>query len=180
MDEQAVARPLLKADLARGLKERLALYIAGRTADLGDDDVRTGVLADLVDEVLYLAGDVGDDLNGLAEVLAAALTVEDIPVDLAGGKVRVAVEILIDEALIVPEVEIGLSAVLGDIDLAVLVGAHRAGVDVYIRVELLRCNLEAACLEQTAERGRGDTLAKTGHNAAGNENILSHNDHPPQ
>ena len=59
MDEQAVARPLLKADLARGLKERLALYIAGRTADLGDDDVRTGVLADLVDEVLYLAGDVG-------------------------------------------------------------------------------------------------------------------------
>ena len=180
MDEQAVARPLLKADLPRGLKEGLALDIAGRTADLGDDDVRTGVLADLVDEVLYLAGDVGDDLNGLAEVLAAALTVEDIPVDLAGGEVRVAVEILVDEALIVPEVEIGLSAVLGDIDLAVLVGAHRAGVDVYIRVELLRCNLEAACLEQTAERGRGDTLAKTGHNAAGNENILSHNDHPPQ
>ena len=49
-----------------------------------------------------------------------------------------------------------------------------------LTLELLCGDLEAACLEQTAERGRGDTLAKTGHNAAGNENILSHNDHPPQ
>jgi len=47
-------------------------------------------------------------------------------------------------------------------------------------VDLARGALGAARLEQTAERGRGDTLAKTGHNAAGNENILSHNDHPPQ
>src|SRR6478736_6737376 len=44
-------------------------------------------------------------------------------------------EVLVDEALVVPDVEIGLGAVLGHEDLAVLEGAHRARVDVQVRVE---------------------------------------------
>ena len=39
VDEQAVAAPLLQPDLADRLNEGLALDIAGRAADLGDDDV---------------------------------------------------------------------------------------------------------------------------------------------
>ena len=35
-------------------------------------------------------GDVGDDLNGLAEVVALAFLVQNVPVDLAGGEVGVA------------------------------------------------------------------------------------------
>ena len=46
-------------------------------------------------------------------------------------------ERLVDEALVVAEVEIGLGAVVGDEDLAVLVRVHRPGVDVDVRVELL-------------------------------------------
>ena len=37
-----------------------------------------------------------------------------------------AVEVLVDESFIVPEVKIGFNAVLGDIHLTVLVGTHRA------------------------------------------------------
>ena len=120
-----------------------------------------------------------NDLHGLAEVLAGALLVQNVPVDLASGEVGELVEVLVDEALVVAEVEVGLRAVVGDIDLAVLERAHRAGVDVDIRVELLRCDLEAAALEQSAERGRGNALAQTGDNAAGHENVFCHSSISP-
>ena len=46
-------------------------------------------------------------------------------------------ELDVDEALVVPEVEVGLAAVVGDEHLAVLEGVHRARVDVDVRVELI-------------------------------------------
>ena len=55
------------------------------------------------------------------------------------------------EALVVAEVEVGLGAVVGDEDLAVLERAHRARVDVDVRVELQERDLEAAVLEQRAD-----------------------------
>ena len=67
---------------------------------------------------------------------------------------------LVGEALVVAEVEVGLGAVVGDVDLAVLVGAHRAGVDVDVRVELLQRDLVAVAFEQRADRGRGQALAE--------------------
>ena len=52
------------------------------------------------------------------------------------------------EALVVAEVEVGLGAVVGDEDLAVLVRAHRARIDVDVRVELHVRDPQAARLEQ--------------------------------
>ena len=43
----------------------------------------------------------------------------------------------VGEALVVAQVEVGLRAVLGDEHLAVLERAHRARIDVDVRVELL-------------------------------------------
>ena len=117
---------------------------------------------------------MGDHLHGLPQILAPALLVQHVPVDLAGGEVRVAVQILVDEALVVAEVEVGLGAVLGDVDLPVLIGAHGTGIDVDVGVELLRGDLQPARLQQTAERGRGDALAEAGDHAARHENILCH------
>ena len=54
----------------------------------------------------------------------------------------------VGEALVVAEVEVGFAAIVGDVDLAVLVRAHRAGVDVDVRVELLQRDLVAVSLEQ--------------------------------
>ena len=61
---------------------------------------------------------------------------------------RVAREVLVDEPLVVPEVEVGLGAVLGDEHLAVLERAHRARVDVQVGIELLGLHAEAARLEE--------------------------------
>src|SRR5262249_6341699 len=80
-------------------------------------------------------------------------------------------EVLVDEALVVADVEIGLAAVLSDEDLAVLERAHRSGVDVQVRVELLRLDTQAAGLEQTAERRRDDPFAERRHHATRHEDV---------
>ena len=70
MDVAAVVAALLQTHLTDGLKEGLALDIAGGAADLGDDHIGFGGGSQIVDIALDLIGDVGDDLDGLAEVSA--------------------------------------------------------------------------------------------------------------
>ena len=115
---------------------------------------------------------MGDDLHRLAEVLAAALFIQDIPVYLARGQVGIFIEVLVDEALVMAEVEIGLGSVLGDKDLAMLQRTHGAGVDVDIRVELLGDDLISLLLEQTAQRRGDDALSEAGHDTTGDKNVL--------
>ena len=62
VDEKAVLAPDLKRDLTRRLDEGLGFDVADGTADLGDDDVRVGVSADVIYKVLYLVRNMGDDL----------------------------------------------------------------------------------------------------------------------
>ena len=45
-------------------------------------------------------------------------------------------QLKVDESLVVAQVEVGLAAVMGDEDLAVLVRRHGARIDVQIGVEL--------------------------------------------
>jgi hypothetical protein len=60
----------------------------------------------------------------------------------------------------VAQVEVGLGPVVEDIDFAVLVRRHRAGVHVDVRVELLEANLKAPTFEEHADRGGGEPLAE--------------------
>ena len=162
----------LRAQLADGLEERQALDVADRAADLDEHDVDVARGRDAQDAALDLVGDVRDHLDGRAEVLALALAADDGVVDAARGRVRGARGVLVDEALVVAEVEVGLGPVLGHEDLAVLVRRHGARVDVDVRIELLHADLEAARLEQRAERGGGDALAERGDDAARDEDVL--------
>ena len=124
VDVEHVVAPDVLPELADRLQERQALDVADGAADLDDDDV--GVARHPADGRLDLVGDVRDDLHGAPQVVAAPLLLDDREVDLAGGDVVVAGHPRRGEALVVAEIEIGLAAVVGDEDLAVLVGAHRA------------------------------------------------------
>ena len=72
------------------------------------------------------------------------------------------------------QVQVGLVTVLGHEDLTMLEGAHGTGVDVQIRVGLLHRYFVATRLEQTAQRGRGNTLAQGRNHATGYEHMLGH------
>ena len=161
----------IAAELADGLDERDDLDVADGAADLDDDHVDV-LGAEGADALLDLVGDVGDDLDGLAQVVAPALLGDDRRVDPAGGGVGALVEVLVDEPLVVAEVEVGLTAVLGDEDLAVLERVHGARVDVDVRVELAHGHPEAAALEQPAQRGGGEALAQRRRHPTGEEDVL--------
>ena len=172
MDVEHVLGAGLATELADRLEERQRLDVADRTADLADHDVAVGLLGRAADSLLDLVGDVRDDLHGLAEVVALPLLAQDAVPDAALGVVRVPQQVLVEEALVVSDVEVGLGAVLGDEDLAVLERAHRARVDVQVRVELLDVDLQAARLQQPAERRGGDALPQRRDDAPRDEDVL--------
>ena len=168
-----VLPPDLVAELPDRFQERQDLDVADRAADLGDHDVDV-VGGERVDARLDLVGDVRDDLHRLTQVLAAAFLREHRLVDRTRGRVRLARERDVDEALVVAEVQVGLALVVGDEHFPVLERVHGAGVDVDVRVELLHRDPQPATLEQSPERRGREALPQTGRNTTGHEDVLGH------
>ena len=165
------------AQLADGFEEGQRLDVADGASDFDDHDVHRSAVGrggDAAGGGFDFVGHVRDHLHGFAEVIAAALARNDLFVDAAAGEVVGLRERRVGEALVVAEIEIGLGAVVGDEDLAVLEGAHGAGVDVEIRVELLQRDFEAAAFEQAADARRRDSLPQRGNHATGDEYIFGH------
>src|SRR5688572_3468976 len=158
MDIDRVVAADVEAELADGFEEGHALDVADRAADFDQDDV--DVLGRGANRVLDLVGDVRNDLDGAAEVITTPLLLDHRKVDLAGGPVAVAARHHAGEALVVPQVEVGLGPVVSDVHLAVLVGAHRAGVDVDVGVELLERHGVAVVFEEPPDRRRRESLAE--------------------
>ena len=172
MYEQTVFSARFKRYLPRRLNERLGFDVSDSAPDLSDDYIGIRPSAYAVYKFLYLIGYVRDHLYGRAKILAPALLVEHVPVDLAGGKVRIFVEILVDEAFIMSEIQIRLRAILGHIDLSVLERAHRSRIHVDIWVHFLSSDFKAARLQQPSERSRSDALSESRDYASCNKDVL--------
>ena len=71
-----------------------------------------------------------------------ALTAQHV-VDATGGEVVVLGHAGADEPLVVPQIEVGLGAVMGDEHLTVLERAHGARIDVDVRVQFEHRDLQA-------------------------------------
>ena len=155
VDGQAVLLGQLPLQLAHGLDEGLRFHVAYGSAYLCDYHVVFAGLAEQHHAALDFVGDMGDDLDGLAEVCAFALLGDDGVVYLSGRHVVRLGRVDSEEALVVSEVEVGLGSVLGHVALAVLVGVEGAGVDIDVGVEFLDCYAQASCLKEFCE-GCGD------------------------
>ncbi len=160
--------------LADRLEKGQPLDVARGAADLRDHDVdAAAVLRRRQYPALDLVGDVRHDLNRPAEVSPRPLPVDYRLVDLARRDVRSSAEIAVDETFVVPEIEIGLGAVVGDEHLAVLKGAHRARIDVEIGIEFLENDLEPALFEKKPQRRGRDAFSEGGDHAARHKDIFS-------
>ena len=173
VDIYGIALAELVAALTYRFEIRVALYIADHAAYLANDKICL-LAVEAVQRALYLVGYVRNDLDGLAVVVAVALALDDRGVDLTARYIAVFRQVLIEKTLVMPEHEIALAAVVGDKDLAVLIRAEVQRVDVEIRVELDHIDRIAARFEQHRHARRRYSLAKTGHNAAGHENVFRH------
>jgi hypothetical protein len=184
VDVEHVPAANVLAHLADGLQERERLDVTHRPANFDHDHAvrrqaagrhAAGPLpGDARDALLDLVRDVGNDLDRSTQVVAPSFLGDDRLVDPTGGDVAGLGEVFVDEPLVVAEVEIGLGPVIGHEDLAVLVGRHRAGVDVDVRVELEDRDRDAAGLQEAADGRGGDPLAERGGDAAGHEDVLRH------
>ena len=148
MHIDGVAARQFVAELADRLEERQRLDVADRAADFAQDKISAGGVVQ--HERLDRVGHMRNDLHRGAEIIAAPFAFDDARIDLAGGDVVGLRGRHAGEALIVAEIEIGLRAVVSDEDFAVLIGRHRAGIDVEVRVELAQANLVAARLKERA------------------------------
>ena len=157
MHERGAFAAELVAELTDRFEERQAFDVADRAADL--DKKKIDILVAGHHEFLDHVGDVRDDLHGAAEIAAAPLARDHFLIDAPGGDVVRFRRRDGREALVMAEIEIGLRTVVGDVDLAVLIGAHRPRIDVEIGVEFPQSHAIAACLQECAECRRRKTFA---------------------
>ena len=163
-------------ELADRLEERQALDVAHRAADLDQHEIEGVIVRQ--HKILDGVGDMRDHLHRGAEVVAAPLLGDDLLVDPPRGDVVELVGGATRETLVMAEIEVGFRAVVGHEDLAVLIGRHRAWIDVQIRVELLQPNAVAARLQDSRESRRTEAFAEGGDHATGDEDIPCHGSPP--
>lgn len=140
----------------------------------GYDDVGAGLVGDAPQARLDGLGDVRNHLHGAAQVVAAPLARDEALVDGSLREVGLAREVLVDEALVVPQVEIAFVPVLGDEHFAVLERRHGSRIHVEVRIHLLHGHLVPARLEQVPQRRGRNALAQRRDDAPGNEDVLGH------
>ena len=141
MNEQTVLLPNFQCHLTDRLQERLALNIANRSADFRNHNISSRLFSDRIYKSLDLIGNVRNDLHGIAQILAAALFVQHVPVDLSCRQIGILIQIFIDKSFIVSQIQISFCTVFGYINFAVLIGAHCSRVYIDIWVKFLCRNL---------------------------------------
>ena len=146
--------------LTHSLHERLGLHIPDSTANFGDDDIVIPGLGQEHHTALYFVRDMGNYLHGLAQVCPLPFLADYRVVDFSCGDIVGLGGVNTEEALIMPEVEVSLSPVFSHIAFAVFIGVQSARVYIYVRVEFLDGNFQAASLEKFGKRCRYDSFSE--------------------
>ena len=167
--ERVIAADVLP-QLPNRLEKREAFDVADGAADLHEHDV--DAMGHAPDRVFDLVSKMRNDLHRPSEIVAAPLLLNDALIDLSRRPVRLLCWRRVGEALVMPEIEVRLGAIVGDVHLAVLIRAHRPRVDVDVRVELLHRDCVTMPFEQAPDGCGGESFAEGGHHAARHKNVL--------
>ena len=134
----------------------------------------TSSSASLAKGAFDFVGDVGDDLHRLAQVFAASFFFDHGKIDLPGREVAHAAQRGVGEALVMAQIQVRFGAVVENVHFAVLIRAHRARVDIDVRIEFLQADAQAASFEQHSHGCAGQALAQGADHASGHEDVLGH------
>ena len=179
MDQNGILISDLVAELANRLQERLALDIADGAADLDDRDAVFVRGFRAVKSRLDLICDVGDHLYGTSAKVSVTFFLKNSPVNLTSGYVGILIKVLINEALIVPKVQVCLCSIVGDEHLSMLDRIHGTRINIDIRIELLHRDLVPSCLQETSKGWGCNTFAESGDNASRDEYVFNCHTLPP-
>ena len=171
MDEQHIPTALLGCHLANGLQEGLAFDVAYGATDFRNDHVHIGT-GHGVDPALDFVRDVGDNLDGAAQIAALPFPVQDGPINLTGRDGGIGRKAFIHKTLVMSQIQVGFRAVVSDEDLAVLIGTHGTGVHIQVGVKLLVSHPEPPLLQKPPQRSGTNALSQAGHHTTGDKNIF--------
>ncbi len=121
--------------LANGFQKWLTLDITNGTANLHDHHIGVGTPGNGMHSLLDFIGDMGNNLNGTAQVFTAALFTNDRGINLARSDIVGLVGWLIGKAFVVTQIQVGLRAVVGHKNLAMLIRRHRTGININVGVQ---------------------------------------------
>ncbi len=99
-------------------------------------------------------------LHGFSKIIAASFFGQNCFVDSSRRPIVVARQLRVREPFIVSKVQVRLRAVFGHKHFAVLERAHRARINVEIRIAFLNVDCETATFEETTDGGSCYALTK--------------------
>ena len=85
----------------------------------------------------YFVRDVGNNLNGVAQIFSPAFAADHFLINLTGRNIGGLGQVDIKKTLVVTDVQICLRAVIGDKHFSVLERVHGAGIHIEVGIELL-------------------------------------------
>ncbi|MBB3949854.1 hypothetical protein GGQ76_001122 [Aureimonas jatrophae] len=135
--------------MADRLHEGHRLDVTRCPTDLAQNEIV--LLVALENEVLDRVRDVRNDLDSRTEIVAPPLLRDDLLIDPPGRYVVHPISGPTGETLVMSEVEVRFSTVVSHEDFAVLRWAHRARIDVQIRVKLAQTDPIAPRLQKRTE-----------------------------
>ena len=163
--------------LTDGFQKRQAFNITYSTADFRNNEVGIILLADAENALLDFIRDMRNNLYSTAKIIATAFFIYYTLVNLACGRIGVFGQVDINKAFVMSQIKVCFRTIISYKNLAMLIRAHCARVNIDIRVELLDSNPIAAAFQQTAQRRSSNALAQRRNNAACHKNILGISSH---
>ena len=152
VDEADVGSANFLGELTEGFEEKVPFDVPDSAANFGNDDIGVGIFSGgLLKAVFDFIGDVRDELDRGAKILSFTLIFDDVFEDLPRTQAVGLGKGAVGKSLVVSQVEIGFRSVVEDVDLAVLVGRHRAGIDIEIRIEFLEEDFQTPVFEQSSD-----------------------------
>ncbi len=167
MNVHNILRAVFQLHLTGGFKERQTFNIAYRAAYFYDYYI--GLLLERLKAELDFVGDMRNNLHGCAQIFATAFAFYNTFVNAARRDDIILGHAGFQKPFVITQVKVGFRAVLGDENLTVLIGRHRAGIDIDIRIELLHKDFQTAVFQQSSQRRGCDSFAETGHDSAGHK-----------
>ena len=92
-----------------------------------------------------------NDLNGAAQIISLSLLGDDGIIDLPGGVIIFLRRLDSRITLVVPQIEIRLSSVIGHVDFPMLEWIHGSRVHVDVGIELEKIDLQPPELKQGSD-----------------------------
>ena len=136
--QDALAARAFRLKLANGFEEWQAFDVTNGAADLTQHEIDVFIVNR--QPVFDFIRHMGNHLDRLTEVIAIAFLIQNVGVDPARRHTVGLAAGHAGKSLVVPKVQIRLSPVIGDEHLAMLKRAHRAGIDIQIRVKFAKAD----------------------------------------